>query len=46
MLMRLEDAHADGDPVRAVILGSAVNNDGSQKPGYHRPDGRGAGQGR
>ena len=36
-LMRLEDALAGGYPVRAVILGSAVNNDGSQKPGYTAP---------
>ncbi len=35
--MRLEDALAGGYPVRAVILGSAVNNDGSQKPGYTAP---------
>ena len=36
-LMRLDDALAGGYPVRAVILGSAVNNDGSQKPGYTAP---------
>ncbi len=36
-LMRLEDALSGGYPVRAVILGSAVNNDGSQKPGYTAP---------
>jgi len=36
-LMRLEDAVAGGYPIRAVILGSAVNNDGSQKPGYTAP---------
>ena len=36
-LMRLEDALAGGYPVRAVILGSAVNNDGGQKPGYTAP---------
>lgn len=36
-LMRLEDALAGGYPIRAVILGSAVNNDGSQKPGYTAP---------
>ena len=28
LLKRLPDALADGDPVRAVIRGSAVNNDG------------------
>ena len=36
-LMRLEDALAGGYPIRAVILGSAVNNDGSQKPGFTAP---------
>lgn len=33
VLKRLEDAHADGDNIRAVIRGSAVNNDGA-KTGY------------
>jgi malonyl CoA-acyl carrier protein transacylase/acyl carrier protein len=37
VLKRLEDALADGDPIRAVILGSAVNNDGSGKVGYTAP---------
>ena len=37
VLKRLEDALGDGDPVRAVILGSAVNNDGSRKIGYTAP---------
>jgi len=36
-LRRLEDALADGDPVLAVILGAAVNNDGAQKMGYSAP---------
>ncbi|HEV7509451.1 MAG TPA: beta-ketoacyl synthase N-terminal-like domain-containing protein [Thermoanaerobaculia bacterium] len=36
-LKRLADALADGDPVRAVILGSAVNNDGAAKAGYTAP---------
>ena len=36
-LKRLEDALADGDAVRAVIRGSAVNNDGSFKVGYTAP---------
>ncbi len=36
-LKRLEDALADGDPVRAVILGTAVNNDGSAKIGFTAP---------
>ncbi|HEX3126202.1 MAG TPA: amino acid adenylation domain-containing protein, partial [Thermoanaerobaculia bacterium] len=37
VLKRLEDALADGDTVRAVILGSAVNNDGALKVGYSAP---------
>ncbi len=36
-LRRLEDAIADGDNIRAVILGSAVNNDGADKAGYLAP---------
>jgi acyl transferase domain-containing protein len=36
-LKRLEDALADGDPICAVILGSAINNDGAQKIGYTAP---------
>ncbi|MEA2601553.1 MAG: phthiocerol/phenolphthiocerol synthesis type-I polyketide synthase [Acidobacteriota bacterium] len=36
-LKRLTDALAEGDPVRAVILGSAVNNDGAAKAGYTAP---------
>jgi acyl transferase domain-containing protein len=36
-LKRLEDARADGDTVRALILGSAVNNDGCGKVGYTAP---------
>ena len=36
-LRRLVDAIADGDPVRAVILGSAINNDGSRKLGFTAP---------
>ncbi|RAJ36138.1 acyl transferase domain-containing protein [Kitasatospora sp. SolWspMP-SS2h] len=36
-LRRLRDALADGDPVRAVIRGAAVNNDGSGKAGYTAP---------
>ncbi|MEM9290674.1 MAG: SDR family NAD(P)-dependent oxidoreductase [Acidobacteriota bacterium] len=34
VLRRLSDALRDGDPIRAVIRGSAVNNDGSHKVGY------------
>jgi non-ribosomal peptide synthase protein (TIGR01720 family) len=37
VLKRLEDALADGDPVDAVIRGSAVNNDGAGKVGYTAP---------
>lgn len=37
LLKRLADAVADGDPVRAVIRGSAVNNDGAAKPGFTAP---------
>ncbi len=37
VLKRLADALADGDTVRAVILGSAVNNDGARKVGYTAP---------
>ncbi len=36
-LKRLEDAEADGDTIHAVILGSAVNNDGSLKVGFTAP---------
>ncbi|MFI5533589.1 beta-ketoacyl synthase N-terminal-like domain-containing protein [Kitasatospora sp. NPDC051853] len=37
LLKRLEDALADGDPVHAVIRGSAVTNDGSAKVGFTAP---------
>ena len=37
VLKRLDAAIADGDRVRAVIRGSAVNNDGSRKPGFTAP---------
>ncbi|HEX6911311.1 MAG TPA: polyketide synthase, partial [Longimicrobium sp.] len=37
VLKRLSDALADGDRVLAVMLGSAVNNDGSQKVGFTAP---------
>jgi acyl transferase domain-containing protein/acyl carrier protein len=36
-LKRLAEALADGDPVLAVIKGSAINNDGSLKAGYTAP---------
>ncbi|HYN84433.1 MAG TPA: type I polyketide synthase [Pyrinomonadaceae bacterium] len=37
VLKKLEDALADGDHIHAVIKGSAINNDGSQKVGYTAP---------
>jgi amino acid adenylation domain-containing protein len=37
LLKRLDDALADGDPIRAVIRGSAVNNDGPLRVGYTAP---------
>lgn len=37
LLKRLEDALADGDAIEAVILGSAINNDGSGKVGFTAP---------
>jgi acyl transferase domain-containing protein/thioesterase domain-containing protein/acyl carrier protein len=37
VLRRLEDAIADRDSIRAVILGSAINNDGARKVGYLAP---------
>jgi len=36
-LKRLADARADGDAIRAVIRGSAINNDGSVKVSYTAP---------
>lgn len=37
VLKRFEDAVRDRDNIRGVILGSAVNNDGSTKVGYTAP---------
>jgi len=37
LLRRVEDAVADGDPILAVILGSAVTNDGSRRLGFTAP---------
>jgi phthiocerol/phenolphthiocerol synthesis type-I polyketide synthase E len=37
VLKRLVDAVADGDPVRAVIRGAGLNNDGSDKVGFGAP---------
>jgi acyl transferase domain-containing protein/thioesterase domain-containing protein/acyl carrier protein len=36
-LRRLDDAINDGDPILAVIKGSAVNNDGARKVGFLAP---------
>src|ERR1041385_7575551 len=44
VLKRLEDALADGDYIRAVIKGSALNNDGSAKVGYTAPSVNGQAQ--
>lgn len=40
-LRRLRDALADHDNVRAVILGTGINNDGNDKVGYTAPSSRG-----
>ncbi|HEY8371301.1 MAG TPA: amino acid adenylation domain-containing protein [Pseudonocardiaceae bacterium] len=40
VLKPLERALADGDPIRAVIKGSAINNDGHDKVGYTAPSPR------
>lgn len=37
VLRRLEDALADGDDIKAVVIGSAINNDGAGKAGYLAP---------
>ena len=36
-LRRIEDALADRDHIHALILGSAINNDGARKVGYLAP---------
>ena len=41
VLKRLADALEDGDCVRAVIRGSAINNDGAAKIGYTAPSAEG-----
>jgi acyl transferase domain-containing protein len=41
VLKRLEDALADGDPIRAVLLATAVNNDGAGKMGFMTPGAEG-----
>ncbi|WP_213992199.1 polyketide synthase [Sodalis sp. dw_96] len=37
VLRRLEDAQGAGEPILAVIKGSAVNNDGARRAGYSAP---------
>ena len=37
VLRRLDDALADGDPILAVVHGSAVGNDGAGKTGFTAP---------
>jgi acyl transferase domain-containing protein/acyl carrier protein len=37
VLKRLRDAVNDGDTIRAIIKGSAINNDGAEKAGYTAP---------
>ncbi len=37
VLKRLADAMTDGDTIYAIIKGSAINNDGSQKVGFTAP---------
>jgi acyl transferase domain-containing protein/NAD(P)-dependent dehydrogenase (short-subunit alcohol dehydrogenase family) len=37
VMKRLRDALADGDHIRAIIKGSAINNDGAEKAGYTAP---------
>ncbi|MCX0246619.1 MULTISPECIES: beta-ketoacyl synthase N-terminal-like domain-containing protein [Streptomyces] len=37
VLRRLADALADGDPIRAVVRGSAVTNDGAARVGFTAP---------
>ncbi len=37
VLRRLEDAQAEEDPILAIVRGSAINNDGSNKVGFTAP---------
>ncbi|GAB3143133.1 type I polyketide synthase [Micromonospora sonneratiae] len=37
LLKRLSDAIADGDTIRALVLGNAINNDGASKVGFTAP---------
>jgi phthiocerol/phenolphthiocerol synthesis type-I polyketide synthase E len=44
LLKRLQDALRDGDDIRAVIIGDAVNNDGDTKVGFTAPSQQGQAQ--
>ncbi|MCV3244042.1 amino acid adenylation domain-containing protein [Mesorhizobium robiniae] len=41
VLKRLEEALAAGDPIKAVLKGCAINNDGRSKTSYSAPSARG-----
>ncbi len=41
VLRRMEDALREGDAIRAIVRGSAVNNDGSVKVGFTAPSDQG-----
>jgi acyl transferase domain-containing protein/acyl carrier protein len=41
VLRRLSDALRDGDHVRAIVLGNAINNDGATKVGFTAPSEQG-----
>lgn len=41
LLKRLDEAIKDGDPIHAVIKGSGINNDGSNKASYTAPGSEG-----
>lgn len=41
VLKRFAEARADGDSIRAVLRGSAINNDGADRIGYTAPGVRG-----
>ena len=41
LLKRLDDAIADGDHIHAVILATAINNDGADKAGFTAPSASG-----
>lgn len=41
LVKRADRALADGDPIYAVLRGTALNNDGSRKAGFYAPSGKG-----